>query len=161
MSGRRLLPQLRHSSTCSAPIQDARGEAGRGFLCFPGLFVASKAATPQHRQPGVGILSLDKIQHQGTKFTIRAFHTSILTPSPSAPFNHVWVLQPLRLPGLTWARHRSPSIMLQRTSCLFLFQPVDWKAARHCLAFIPLQPTQPSHFCVAIMTAKSCKIVRC
>lgn len=48
-------------------------------LC--GLGLCSKAAIPWHRQPG-GILSLDKIQQQGAKFT-RTIHTPLLTPSPA------------------------------------------------------------------------------
>lgn len=73
-------------STSSVPAQGAGGKGASSLLSalpWPlcGLGLCSKAAIPWHRQPG-GILSLDKIQQQGAKFT-RTIHTPLLTPSPA------------------------------------------------------------------------------
>lgn len=113
-------------------------------LC--GLGLCSEAATPRHRQPG-GILSLDKIQQQGAKFT-RTIHTPLLTPSPALK-TCAGFLYHLRFPGFTW--DRAPiTIQHGAKDCLWLkLLTGDQQSAARC--FCACSPPQAPQQCTCLV----------
>lgn len=147
------LPQLSPSQLhqlCSCSGCWRGREPARCSLPSPGLSVVwGSAAKPRHHGTGSlgGILSLDKIQQQGAKFT-RTIHTPLLTPSPALK-TCAGFLYHLRFPGFTW--DRAPiTIQHGAKDCLWLkLLTGDQQSAARC--FCACSPPQAPQQCTCLV----------